>query len=149
MIATVATATPAAASELRGPGRFCGYAPIIDLREGERIVTLQGGIHGGTFRWEGSWGVMTVDGIGWASPPPGRELRKRTPGGTIRFAERQSEGGRVIAIWNGREGTAYFHTVGRFTPTQIAAIDRVRLFQEGEEPDGCKLRTVFRWEVDE
>ncbi len=121
--------------------------PIIDLREGERIVTLQGGIHGGTFRWEGPWGVMTVDGVGWASRPPGRALPTRTPGDAIRFAERQDEDGRVVALWNGRQGAAYFRTKGRFTPARIAAIDRVRLFQEGEEPEGCKLRTVFSWEV--
>lgn len=137
----------AEAGELRGPGRFCGYSPIVDLREGERIVTLAGGIHGGTFRWEGTWGAMTVDGIGWASRPPGRALPSRTRGGTIRFAERSEAGSRVVAIWNERQGSAYFRTQGRFTAAQIAAIDRVRLFQEGEEPEGCKLRTVFSWEV--
>lgn len=30
-----------------------------------------------------------------------------------------------------------------FSASQIAAIDRVRLFEEGQEPTGCSLRTVF------
>ncbi len=144
-VATMMASAPVAAGELRGPGRFCGYAPIVDLVAGERIVTLEGGIHGGTFRWEGPWGVMTVDGVGWASRPGGRALPARTSGGAIRFAERRDKRGHVVAIWNGRRGAGYFRSDNRFTPGQLAAIDRVRLFQEGEEPSGCDLRTVFSW----
>ena len=145
MVVMAMSGAPAAAGELRGPGRFCGYSPIIDLHEGERIVTLEGGIHGGTFRWEGPWGAMTVDGVGWASRPSGQALSKQTQGGVIRFAERREKGERVVAIWNGRQGAAYFRTQGRFTAEQLAAINRVRLFQEGEEPEGCQLRTLFSW----
>ncbi len=144
-VATVMAGTPAGAGELRGPGRFCGYSPIIDIAAGERIVTLEGGMHGGRFRWTGPWGAMTVDGLGWASRPGGHALPDRTNGGTIRFTERRERSGHVVAIWNGQQGAAYFRSDSRFTPGQLAAIDRVRLFQEGETPSGCDLRTVFSW----
>lgn len=44
--AALATALPffAEAGELEGPGRFCGYSPIIDLLPGERITTLEGDV---------------------------------------------------------------------------------------------------------
>src|ERR1700761_8939023 len=67
-------ALPADANDLVGPGRFCGYAPIIDLLPGEKVTTLQGGIHGGSFRWEGAFGSFEVMGIGWASQPEGQML---------------------------------------------------------------------------
>ena len=51
----------------------------------------------------------------------------------------------VVAIWNGRNAAAYFYSDEGLSDLQIAAIDRVRLFQEGEEPEGCDLRTVFVW----
>lgn len=58
--------SPAIASDLEGPGRFCGYSPIIDLVEGESITTLESGIHGGSFQWDGQFGTLSVRGIGWA-----------------------------------------------------------------------------------
>lgn len=139
-------ATPATASEIKGPARFCGYSPIIDLQPGETIQTLQGGIHGGSFRWDGAFGSLIVHGIGWASRPEGRlvvEPSEETPG---RFTARKGRGKYAIAIWNGRQGAAYFEASTRFTDLQIAAIERVRLFQEGEEPLDCDLRTVFAWD---
>ncbi|WP_244982580.1 hypothetical protein [Croceicoccus marinus] len=141
-----AIAAPAFAGELAGPARFCGYSPIIDLIEGETVVTLQGGIHGGSFRWEGAFGSLEVNGIGWASRPKGRIVSEQTDARPARFAQRRTDGRYQIAIWNGRHGAAYFTSPNRFTRQQIEAIERVRLFKEGETPEGCNLRTVFSWE---
>jgi hypothetical protein len=129
-----------------GPGRFCGYSPIIDLLAGERVVTLTGGMHGGTFRWEGPFGVLEVAGIGWAARPPGRIERQPTSKGHARFQQRRNAGRYVIALWNRANGAAYFSSQRPLTRHQVAAIDRVDLFEEGQEPEGCKLRTVFSWE---
>jgi len=139
-------AIPAEASDLRGPARFCGYAPIIDLLAGETVSTLEGGIHGGSFRWEGAFGPMEVRGIGWASRPPGRILRAQTDTRPARFAQRRVEGRYEVAIWNGAHGAAYFMSPTPFTARQLAAIDRVTLFEEGQDPPDCKLRTIFVWE---
>ena len=43
------TGSIANAGELQGPARFCGFSPIIDLKEGEAVTVLRGGIHSGTF----------------------------------------------------------------------------------------------------
>jgi len=139
-------ATSVAASELRGPARFCGYAPIVDLLAGEKVTTLEGGIHAGTFRWEGPFGAIEVYGIGWAAPPEGRVLRAQSGTTPARFAQRRVEGRYEIAIWNGAHGAAYFSSPRPFTARQVDAIDRVRLFEEGQDPPGCKLRTIFVWE---
>ena len=138
-------ATPATASDLEGPARFCGYSPIIDLKFGEKITTLQGGLHGGSFQWAGDFGSLVVRGIGWASRPKGRLVVEPSDGRLGHFAQRKRDGKYIIAIWNGRQGVAYFESGTRFTDQQRAAIDRVRVFQEGEEPSGCDLRTVFVW----
>ena len=142
-------AAPAAASELEGPARFCGYSPIIDLQPGETITTLKGGIHGGSFRWDGAFGSLVVHGIGWASRPKGRLVVEPSEGKPGRFAQRKRDGKYTIAIWNGRQGAAYFESSNRFTDNQQAAVERVRLFQEGEEPSNCDFRTVFVWDIDE
>ena len=134
------------ASELVGPARFCGYAPIIDLLPGEKVTTLEGGIHGGSFRWEGAFGSFEVQGLGWASPPKGRMLNPPTADGPARFAQRRAKQGYQVAIWNGAHSTAYFTSPTPFGAPQLAAIERVRLFEEGQEPSGCKLRTIFIWE---
>jgi hypothetical protein len=144
--AAAAITGPVSAGELTGPARFCGYSPIIDLLESERVTTLQGGIHGGSFRWEGAFGALEVHGIGWASRPKGRIVSELTAFRPARFAQRRSRGRYVIAIWNGRHGAAYFMSENRFTKQQIEAIGRVRLFEEGETPEGCNLRSVFSWE---
>jgi len=136
----------ASASELVGPGRFCGYSPIIDLEKGERITPLEGGIHGGSFRWEGSFGTLEVRGIGWAARPKGPRLRHPSRTGATVFRPRLVDGLYQAAIWNGRQGAAYFSSPTPFTAVQMAAIDRVALFQEGEDPGKCNLRTVFSWE---
>lgn len=133
------------AGELEGPARFCGFSPIIDLEKGERIVTLDGGVHGGSFRWEGPFGSLLVYGLGWAAKPPGDAL-KRTARGHRRFPERQDKRGYTVALWNGQQGAAYFSSQKPLTKAQRAAIDRVDLYNEGEEPEGCALRTVFSWE---
>ena len=133
------------AGELKDAGRFCGYGPIIDLRAGETIVTSYGGIHGGGFQWTGSFGSLKVDGVQWASQPKGTR-RDKTSQGHILFAQRKADGFYTVAIWNGRQGAAYFRSKQPLTKAQLKAIDRVVLFQEGEEPTGCKLRTGFSWE---
>ena len=138
-------ATPATASDLEGPARFCGYSPIMDLKPGEKITTLGGGIHGGSFRWDGDFGSLVVRGIGWASRPKGRLVVEPSEGRPGHFAQRKRDGKYIVAIWNGRQGAAYFESPTRFTNRQRAAIERVRLFQEGEEPQDCDLRTVFVW----
>ena len=145
--AALLCAAPGEARELRGPARFCGYAPIIDLLAGETVTTLEGGIHGGSFRWEGGFGPMEVRGIGWAARPKGRILKAQTEARPARFAQRRVEGRYVIAIWNGAHGTAYFTSPTPFTPQQLNAIDRVTLYEEGQDPPGkCTLRTIFVWE---
>ena len=77
---------PSTASELEGPARFYGYSPTIDLGPGEKITTLQGGIHGGSFRWDGDFGSMVVRGIGWASRPNGRLVMQPAEGRPGQFA---------------------------------------------------------------
>lgn len=141
-----AMATSASAGELRGPARFCGYSPIIDLLTGEKITTLEGGIHGGSFRWDGAFGSLEVDGVGWASRPKGRIVSDLSPSKPARFAQRRTNGRYEIAIWNGKHGAAYFISATRFNELQIEAIDRVKLFEEGQTPENCRLRTVFSWE---
>lgn len=60
-----------------------------------------------------------------------------------RFAQRRTNGRFEIAIWNGAHGAAYFTSAAPFSKLQLAAIDRVALFEEGEHPIGCDLRTDF------
>ena len=139
------SADEARASELAGPARFCGYSPLIDLLPGERIVTLEGGIHGGRFRWEGAFGSLDVDGVGWASRPPGAMIPRPTSRGHASFEQRHSNGRYVVAIWNRRQGAAYFSSGRPLNSAQLVAIDRVDLFQEGEDPGRCNLRTGFSW----
>lgn len=134
------------ANDIVGPGRFCGYSPIIDLLGGEKVTTLEGGIHGGSFRWEGAFGTLDVYGIGWASRPKGRIVKSRRSNSPARFAQKRVEGVYQIAIWNGAHGAAYFTSSIPFTQPQLGAIDRVELFEEGQSPSGCKLRTIFSWE---
>jgi hypothetical protein len=134
------------ASEIVGPGRFCGYSPIIDLLDGEKVTTLEGGIHGGSFRWEGAFGALEVYGIGWASRPKGRIVEDRHSNSPARFAQKRVKGVYQIAIWNGAHGAAYFTSSTPFTEPQLAVIDRVELFEEGQPPSGCKLRTIFSWD---
>jgi hypothetical protein len=147
-VAAFALAIPSAghASELAGPARFCGYSPIIDLLPGEHVETLTGGMHGGTFRWTGNFGSLTVSGIGWASKPKGAIALERNAKGHVRFAQRKSDGNYVVAIWNRVHGAAYFSSPKPLTPAQLTAIDRVDLFNEGENPEGCELRAIFSWE---
>ena len=145
-IAALLFASAASASELKGPGRFCGYSPIIDLLPGERIETLEGGIHGGTFRWIGDFGSLEVNGVGWAGEPKGKVALKRNAKGHVRFAQHRAKGEYVVAIWNGANGAAYFSSAKPITETQVTAIDRVDLFEEGQKPEGCNLRTIFSWE---
>jgi hypothetical protein len=146
-LALLALATPSFAGELCGPGRFCGYAPIVDLLDGESITTLEGGIHGGTFRWDGPFGNLHVWGIGWAGKPVGRVAIESNAKGLARFKMRREKGKYVVAIWNRKHGAAYFKSDHPLTRDQVAAIDRVDLFEEGGlQPEGCRLRTIFVWE---
>jgi hypothetical protein len=138
---------PAQAADLVGPARFCGYSPIIDLAPGEKVTTLQGGVHSGDFRWEGPFGSLDVRGIGWGARPRGRIVEARTSTRPARFAQRRDEDGRhVVALWNGGYGAAYFRSTTPLTARQVEAIRRVTLFEEGETPSGCDLRTIFSWE---
>ena len=138
--------TQSEAADLMGPGRFCGYAPIIDLVPGESVTTLEGGIHGGSFLWDGAFGSLKVHGIGWASRPKGRMIGPASSAKPARSQQHQVDGGYEIAIWTGGHGAAYFSSVTPFTARQVEAISRVKLFEEGQTPSDCKLRTVFSWE---
>ncbi|MDP2214912.1 hypothetical protein [Phenylobacterium sp.] len=148
MAAVIAISFPmfAYASEIEGPARFCGYSPIIDLLPGEKITTLGGGIHGGSFRWEGPFGSLDVYGISWASRPPGRVVEKQTDSKPARFAQRPVGKQYEVAIWNGGRGAAYFSSDSPLNADQLKAIGRVQLFEEGEEPLDCSLRTRFVWD---
>jgi hypothetical protein len=146
VIGALLVSSGAKAGELAGPGRFCGYAPIIDLLAGEKVTTLEGGIHGGSFRWEGAFGSLDVHGIGWARRPGGRIVKTVSVNKPGRFAQRRVKNGYSIAIWNGGQGAAYFNSKEPFTRAQLHAIDRVALFQEGQTPSDCELRTVFSWQ---
>ena len=73
-------------------------------------------------------------------------LNPATADKPARFAQRRVKKGYQVAIWNGAHGTAYFTSPTPFGASQIAAIERVRLFEEGQEPTGCKLRTIVVWE---
>ena len=145
-VAIAMSSSQAKASPLEGPARFCGYAPVIDLTPGEKITTLEGGIHSGRFRWEGPFGSLDVRGVSWASRPRGRIVEPRTDTMPARFAAHRTDQGYVVALWNGAQGAAYFVSESRFTPSQMNAIRRVALFQEGQSPSGCDLRTAFSWE---
>jgi hypothetical protein len=136
----------AEAAELEGAGRFCGYAPIIDLLPGEKVTTLEGGFHSGTFRWEGPFGSLDVRGIGWASRPKGRMVEAQKGTKPARFAQRRKGDRYEVAIWNGGHGAAYFSSDKPLNAHQLKAISRVRLFEEGQDPSGCALRTRFSWE---
>lgn len=144
-ISALLFSTPAASADLVGPARFCGYSPIIDLLPGEKVTTLEGGIHGGSFLWEGTFGTLEVHGIGWASRPKGRIATARSSTKPAMFAQRRVDERYVIAIWNGANGAAYFSSARPLTVPQLEAIKRVNLFEEGETPSGCSLRTVFSW----
>ena len=146
LIAASLVSSKANAGELAGPGRFCGYSPIIDLLSGERVVTLEGGIHGGSFRWEGQFGTLEVHGVRWAARPTGRIVRHSSATKPARFAHRRTKTGYSVAIWNGAQGAAYFSSPRPFTSAQLEAVDRVFLYQEGQTPLGCKLRTIFSWD---
>ncbi|WP_223262633.1 hypothetical protein [Sphingobium sp. SCG-1] len=134
---------PANAGDIVGPGRFCGYSPIIDLRDDEKVTTLEGGIHGGSFRWEGAFGTLEVHGIAWASRPKGRIVKARSSNGPARFAQKRVDRLYQIAIWNGEHGAAYFKSPNPFTQPQLDAINRVELFEEGQTPSNCRWRTIF------
>lgn len=138
--------TSAQATELEGPARFCGYSPIIDLLAGERITTLEGGMHSGSFRWDGQFGSLEVHGIGWASRPPGRIVERRRGRRPARFAQRLADGEYVVAIWNGANAAAYFRSATPLTRSQMRAIQRVTLYEEGQIPTGCDFRTTFAWQ---
>ena len=140
--------SPLAAKDWIGPGRFCGYSPVIDLLPGEQVIPLEGGIHMGSFRWEGGFGAMKIVGIGWASPPRGFIEAGRTSKGMTLFRQRRMKGEYRVGIWNRSHGVAYFSSPNRFTAKQRAAIDRVDLHDEGDEPQGCKWRTIFSWEAE-
>ena len=92
---------------------------------------------------------MTVLGTGIASPGDEKVAVERTPGGATGYAERRDGDRHVVAIWNRSTGTAWFSNDRRFTAPQLAAIDRVQLFDESERPEGCNLRTIFVWEFEE
>lgn len=145
-IAAFVISSEANAGELAGPGRFCGYAPIIDLVAGEKVTTLEGGIHGGSFRWDGDFGSLEVHGIGWASRPKGLIVKAASGVKPARFAQRRAKEGYEIAIWNGAHGAAYFKSQKPFTGSQLVAIDRALLFEEGQVASGCDLRTIFSWD---
>jgi hypothetical protein len=145
LAATASTSLKAA--DLEGPARFCGYSPVIDLLPGERITLLKGGIHGGTFRWDGAFGSLDVFGIGWARKPNARVAKRGLGSTPTRFAERQVKGRYEIVIWNRSHGAAYFTSAAPFTPEQILAIGRVHLIDEGQTAEGCKLTTRFFWET--
>jgi len=139
----LAVATQACAGELVGPGRFCGYSAIIDLAPEEKVTTLAGGVHGGDFRWEGPFGSLDVYGTGWASRPKRRMVSPPSGAKPARFAEQRVDGRYEVAIWNGAHGAAYFRSTSPLTPSQLAAIGRIVLFEEGETPSGCNLRAGF------
>lgn len=145
-VAVLLSSAPAVAAELEGPARFCGYSPIIDLLPGEKVSTLHNGIHGGSFRWEGRFGALEVRGVGWASRPKGRMTIPPTRSKPAVFAQRREDDRYVIAIWNGANGAAYFVSDRPLTGPQRKAIGRVNLFEEGETPSGCSLRTMFVWD---
>lgn len=100
-------------------------------------------MHGGSFRWEGSFGEIHAYGIGWASRPEGRMTKASSADGPARFAQRRIDGRYRIAIWNGSHAAAYFESPRPFTTAQSKAIDRVHLYEEGQVPADCSLRTVF------
>lgn len=112
-VTSLLLATPALAADLEGPARFCGYAPIVDLLPGEKITTLEGGIHGGSFRWEGPFGSLEVQGIGWASCPKRRMLNKPTADQPAVFAQRRVKEGYQVPTWNGSHAAAYFASASR------------------------------------
>jgi hypothetical protein len=143
VIGVMLISAPVEASELVGPGRFCGYAAIIDLLPGEKIAPLEGGMHGGSFLWTGRFGSLKVVAIGWASRPKGRTIEAATSTRPARFTPRRESGRYEVAIWNGSHGAAYFISSRPITAMQSEAIGRVALFEEGQEPPGCELRTLF------
>lgn len=134
-------ASPALADEheptpFTGPGKFCGYATIIQLQDGETISPGEGGIHGGNFVWEGEFGRLEVVEIGWAKPR-GSTMQTRTAAGMLQIAESTERFDFVRTIWNGEYGVATFTSSARLLGHHIDAIGRVTLFNEGERPQDC------------
>lgn len=146
LLAALLFPAAAMASDLEGPARFCGYSPIIDLLPGEKVTTLDGGIHGGRFRWKGAFGSLEVYGIGWARRPDGLIVEPQVGDKPARFLERRVGNRYEVAIWNGQHGAAFFRSAKPLTRRQLKAIGRVTLFNEGERPTGCDLQTIFSWE---
>lgn len=107
------------ASSIVGPGRFCGYSPIIDLRDGEKVTTLEGGIHGGSFRWEGAFGTLEVHGVGWASRPRGRIVKARSSNNLARFAQKRVEGLLPYSNLEWRARRCLFHIAKIVYPSSI------------------------------
>jgi hypothetical protein len=145
-VITIAFPLLAEAGQIEGPARFCGYSPIIDLLTGEKVTTLEAGIHSGNFRWEGPFGSLDVRGIGWGSRPKGRIVEVQADTKPARFAQRRMNKRYEVAIWNGDYGAAYFSSDKPLNADQLKAISRVQLFEEGQDPLGCDLRTIFSWE---
>jgi hypothetical protein len=140
--ALLVAAAGATAADLEGPARYCGYSAIIDLAPGEAVTAQSGGMHGGWFEWSGSFGTLQVRNNGFAKRPEGTRFRELTTTGQTRFHPTRKDGKYRIALWNRRYGTAYFQSDERFTESQLAAIDRVHLYDEWSKPEGCSFRTA-------
>ncbi|WP_336925740.1 hypothetical protein [Altererythrobacter palmitatis] len=126
-----------------GPAKFCGYATVIALREGETITPQEGGIHSGRYVWDGEFGRLEVQEIGWAAAPVEAPMQERTAAGMIQFAERKDGFRFVQMIWNGEHGVASFISPRRFSRQQIDAVGRVTLFNEGQRPQDCEYNFLF------
>jgi hypothetical protein len=149
ILAALAAAGAAASDKpWTGPGRFCGYATVIDLLPAESIGERELGIHGAQYLWISDRGAVRIQEINWAAEP--RPVARRL--GTVNDAElvalgRKSKLGRY-ALWNGDHLAAYFTSSAVRSDTDALHIARRLMLVDhaGAKGEGCKYRILFSWD---
>ena len=131
-----------------GPGRFCGYATVIDLRPDEQITARQGGIHSATYVWSGPFGSIAVSEINWASRPTQVVRKVSSEGGIEIFQLRGGTSKPLYVVSDGGHLVAYLTSPQfRKNTSDLDRIRRIGLFDHaGDEAKGCKYRMIFSWD---
>ncbi|WCM27836.1 hypothetical protein NDN01_02590 [Sphingomonas sp. QA11] len=131
-----------------GPGRFCGYASVIDLQPGEQIIAGEGGVHGASYIWSGPFGAIVVDEINWASRPK-HVVRSISKEGGIEIFQLRGGGSKPLyVVSDGGHLVAYLSSsMFRKNKSDLKYIRRIGLSDHaGDKGTGCKYRMLFSWE---
>ncbi len=129
----------------QGPGRFCGYATVLDLADREQLVLGEGGMHSSHYRWSGPFGAIDVSEINWASPPDGSGRVIVETGSRRTYRKRLVSGEWKYAVWDKGHLTAYLSS-NAFDGSKrdLTLVDRIALVDHaGETAKDCKYRLVF------